>query len=203
MEFLIAHIAEQLPQSPLEYVFQIMLGLILAVLLGSFVEHVIHKYFMHRKPPLIGKRNFFATLFHSHAVLHHGTFYKRFDHEDDPMGREESIIFDTQEIIAVQLTLLPVFLFIAYFSPIIALCFPAVAFTHNHLWNIIHREMHQPKKPYWAKSSAYRFLARHHFLHHRHTATNYNVVFPLADYILCTTASATTDDIAIMKQLEY
>lgn len=203
MSFLVTHIIAQLPTSFTEYVLQVLIGLIVAIVLGSFFEHAIHKSLMHRESPFFRKKRFFANLFRSHALLHHGKYYKQFDHEDDPVGREESIIFAPQEIIAIQLMLLPIFFLIALVSPVFGFCLLIVAFIHNNLWNIIHREMHQPKKPFWARWLAYRFLARYHFLHHRHTAKNYNVVFPFADYVFHTNAVATAEDIRLMELLGY
>ena len=49
----------------------------------------------------------------------------------------------------------------------------------------------------------YRFLARHHVMHHRQTGTNFNVVLPLADYIVGTVAKPKETDIAEMKRLGY
>ncbi len=203
MESFLQHFASQLPATFWSYVLQITAGLILAVVFGSFIEHCVHQFAMHRGLHLFGERKLLKQVHHSHAELHHGTFYKRFDHEDDPIGREESIVFTATEIALFQVTFLPGFLLIAWFSPVAAVCFSAVAFFHNHLWNIIHREMHQPKHPSWVTWSAYRFLARHHFLHHRHQGTNFNIVLPLADYVLRTAASATPEDKEEMHRMGY
>ena len=46
----------------------------------------------------------------------------------------------------------------------------------------------------------YTFLARHHCLHHRHMDRNFNVVFPLADYVLGTNVRANEGDLRYMKQ---
>jgi sterol desaturase/sphingolipid hydroxylase (fatty acid hydroxylase superfamily) len=42
-------------------------------------------------------------------------------------------------------------------------------------------------------------LARHHYLHHRYPNKNFNVVFPLADYVLGTNARANEADLAGMR----
>ena len=203
MEFLLNHLGEQLPHSGSGYLLEIIFGLSISVLFGSFFEYFIHKHVMHRGLPLLRKKRYFDQQYKSHSILHHGTYYKKFDHEDDLLGKEESITFTKEEILAVQIGLLPALVFIAWFSPVVAICFSIVAFTHNNLWNIIHREMHQPKNPIWTRTLFYRFLARHHFLHHRHTDMNYNVVFPFADYVLNTRAIATIADNEAIAQLGY
>ena len=203
MEIILSHISNTLPHSISGYGIEIILGLSTAMIFGSFFEYFVHKHVMHRGLPLLKNKRYFDQQYNSHAVLHHGTYYKEFDHEEDPIGKEESIIFTKDEIIAFQLGMLPLIILLGWFFPVLAICFPLVALLHNNMWNIIHREMHQPKKPQWSHSALYRFFARHHFLHHRHTNTNYNVVFPFADYILKTCAVATDEDKDIMVSLGY
>jgi sterol desaturase/sphingolipid hydroxylase (fatty acid hydroxylase superfamily) len=44
--------------------------------------------------------------------------------------------------------------------------------------------MHKPEQRFFADYPVFKYLARHHYLHHVHGNTNYNVVLPLADYVL-------------------
>ncbi len=203
MESLLKHLTDTLPHSAGDYGLEIVVGMSIAMLFGSFFEYFIHKHVMHRGLPFLQKKRYFDQQYKSHAILHHATYYKKFDHEDDPLGKEESIIFTKEEIISIQIALLPALIFIGWFSPVTAICFSVVAFAHNNLWNIIHREMHQPQKPSWSRTALYRFLARHHFLHHRNTNKNYNVVFPFADFILNTYAVATVADKDEISSLGY
>jgi len=55
---------------------------------------------------------------------------------------------------------------------------------HHWLWNKIHLEMHKPELSIFSTRPIYKFLARHHWLHHRYRDKNFNVVFPFADYVL-------------------
>ena len=41
--------------------------------------------------------------------------------------------------------------------------------------------MHQPKIAWIERSTPFRFLERHHRIHHAHMGKNFNVVLPLAD----------------------
>jgi sterol desaturase/sphingolipid hydroxylase (fatty acid hydroxylase superfamily) len=52
--------------------------------------------------------------------------------------------------------------------------------------------------PHW---STYKFLARYHYLHHKYPHKNFNVVFPLADYVLGTHIRASTSDLEDMSRL--
>ena len=63
---------------------------------------------------------------------------------------------------------------------------------HHWAWNKIHLEMHKPEQRVFSTWPVYKFLARHHCLHHRHLDRNFNVVFPLADYVLGTRAGPTS-----------
>ena len=56
---------------------------------------------------------------------------------------------------------------------------------HHWAWNKIHLEM---------------LLARYHCLHHRHLDRNFNVVFPLADYVLGTSVRANEGDLKYLEQ---
>ncbi|HSE35483.1 MAG TPA: hypothetical protein VLB83_05175 [Candidatus Paceibacterota bacterium] len=186
---------------------EIAIGLALVYVFGSLFEWGVHRYIMHT--------DFFAhvfpsvrkhaddRIFHKHAVLHHGTYYHAFDREDDPIGREISIVFTIDDTARVLAGFVPVAFVIALVSPVIAIIFVLTPIVHNQLWNLMHREMHQPRHPWWSRMAVFCFLARHHFLHHTHNGTNYNVVLPLADHLLGTLAFATASDRAEMERLGF
>ena len=68
------------------------------------------------------------------------------------------------------------------------------------VWNHIHLEMHKPEQRNFSTWPIYRFLARYHWLHHRYPDKNFNVVFPLADYVLGTSACANEVDLQRMQE---
>ena len=95
-------IAVRLPSSFTGYVTQIIIGLILVFILGSFLEHFIHRFVMHSRTlrdHLPFKFNENDGIQYNHAVLHHGTFYKRFDYESDPVGKELNIVFTADDTV--------------------------------------------------------------------------------------------------------
>ena len=202
-----ASIFAPFPSELIGWTIEIAAGLALVYVFGSLFEWGVHRYVMHtdlfvRFFPSAQKRSD-DRIFHKHAVLHHGTYYQAFDHEDDPIGREISIVFTLGDTLRVLGALLPVLFLIARVSSVIAIIFPLTAIVHNRLWNLMHREMHQPRHPWWSRTAVYRFLARHHFLHHAHTGTNFNVVLPLADHLLGTLALATERDRSEMQRLGF
>jgi sterol desaturase/sphingolipid hydroxylase (fatty acid hydroxylase superfamily) len=60
--------------------------------------------------------------------------------------------------------------------------------------------MHKPEQRVFSTWPVYKFLARYHCLHHRHLDGNFNVVFPLADYVLGTSVRANESDLKYMEQ---
>lgn len=189
------------------WALEIVLGLVLVYVFGSLFEWCVHRYIMHTD---LFARLFPSTrkssddrIFHKHAVLHHGTYYRAFDREDDPVGREISIVFTFDDTARVLVGFIPVAFLIALISPVIAIIFILTPIAHNQIWNLMHREMHQPAHSWWTRLPLYHFLARHHFLHHRYVGTNFNVVLPLADHLLGTRARATEADQEEMRRLLY
>jgi hypothetical protein len=82
-----------------------------------------------------------------------------------------------------------------------AVVFVGTMCFHHWAWNKIHLEMHKPEQKVFSTWPIYKFLARHHWLHHRYQDKNFNVVFPLADYVLRTSARANTVEAECMQQL--
>lgn len=204
---MIASIFAPFPSDLVGWTIEIAIGFVLVYFFGSLFEWCVHRYVMHtdlfvRFFPSVRKLSD-DRIFHKHAVLHHGTYYHAFDREDDPIGREISIVFTIDDTARVLAGFVPVAFVIALVSPVIAVIFVLTPIVHNQLWNLMHREMHQPRHPWWSRTVVYRFLARHHFLHHAHTGTNFNVVLPLADHFLGTLAVATASDRAEMERLGF
>ena len=78
--------------------------------------------------------------------------------------------------------------------------FVAVMVFHHWAWNKIHLEMHKPEQRVFSTWPIYRLLARYHCLHHKHVNRNFNVVFPLADYVLGTNVRANEGDLAYLER---
>ena len=167
----------------------------------SFIEYGIHRYLMHKRilPRLLyrfvpGLR----TVFTNHNVLHHGRYYKVFNHEDDPDGRKISIRLDLWIGIVggalVGLALYPL-------SVVAGPVFFSVILLHHLAWNLIHEEMHNPRPRWFARLPFFRFLQRYHWLHHKYPGKNYNVIFPGADFVFRKHAKCTPEDRAQMQAI--
>jgi hypothetical protein len=169
------------------------------VLLMSLVEHQVHCRLMHKQPrhPLLRNLAARRRIFTSHAVEHHTQYRKHFHDEPLPPGEDRGIRLNLREGL---LEALPLSLVLGWFSLTGAIMFPLVVFLHHTIWNQIHLEMHQPKGRFFARWPAYRFVARHHFLHHRYPDKNFNVAFPLGDFLCRTMARPTAADWQAMRE---
>ena len=157
-------------------------GILVGVVFGSFFEWVLHKYVMHRP---VGN---FRYAFHAHAVVHHKTFkadhtYHLHDEKDKktiPMAWWNGPVLIL--IGVIPFALLSWLLGEWAFALGGFIAFAAYYGTYEY----IHWCMHLPKarrieKPWW-----FRKLNGHHLLHHRYMHKNFNVVLPLADFLLGT-----------------
>ena len=54
------------------------------------------------------------------------------------------------------------------------------------MFDILHWCFHVPKGRWFERFGPFRWIKRHHLLHHKYQTRNFNVVFPLADLCLGT-----------------
>lgn len=197
-----------LPTTLSGVLFEIAVAIPVSYALVSCLEHAIHKRMMHTKgmPRFVyGILPYLNWILDEHAVRHHGKYYKRFDYEPDPEGKEQNIIIGPVETLAMGMACMPAILPVALFvSPIGAVIFCLTGLAHNYTWGKIHRQMHVPEQNSWFRNNAvYLFLARHHFLHHEFPMKNFNVVMPLADYVFGSVAKPRRAHVKEMLRLGY
>lgn len=169
-----------------------------SIVFMSFVEHAIHRRLMHRSNFLSKRFASYEKIFREHAILHHGTYYKEFDHEPDDYGRDLNLHLSLGSGIV---RTMPFWLLLALVSIPGSVAFVSVLCIHHLTWNLIHEEMHKPKNSFFSNWPLYKFLARHHYLHHKYPGKNFNVVIPFADYVMGTHIRATAEDCAVMRKL--
>ncbi len=167
--------------------------IIFSVVLMSFIEHQVHQKLMHRRSIAAFKRTFEA-----HAIVHHKNHYSKI-FSDAPVapGEDKEIRLTVRK---APIKALPFAIGIAFFSWLGAAIFVTTFVFHHWVWNHIHLEMHKPEQRNFSTWPIYRFLARYHWLHHRYPDKNFNVVFPLADYLLGTRARANKADLQRMTE---
>jgi hypothetical protein len=174
----------------------------------SLVEYVLHRHVMHRQrlPKLAYKLlPGLYTQFHDHAVLHHGTYYKEFDYEPNAVGRTHNICINLVNTLRISLVLSPLIVPLALFVSLAsALTVVGMTLLHNRLWSLVHMQMHVPDPRSWiAKTRYFKAIAIHHFMHHERSAKNYNVVVPLADFVLGRATSPAPSHVRELLRLGY
>jgi hypothetical protein len=167
----------------------------------SFLEYFIHRYLMHKRPlPGLLYRWLpgLSALFSNHNVLHHGRYYKVFNHEEDPVGRTISLRLDLWiGLVAGVLIGLALYPLSLVAGPV----FLTVVLLHHLAWNLIHDEMHNPRPRWFGHSWFFRFFARYHWMHHKYPGKNYNVVLPCADFVFGKYARPTAVDRSEMRAI--
>ncbi len=164
---------------------------IFSCILISFIEHQVHRKLMHQKNFLSARTTSYKRVFEAHAIVHHGHYSKIFSDEPVPPGEDKEIRLTVRK---APIKAIPFAALIALVSLPGAAVFVAAMIFHHWAWNKVHLEMHKPERRVFSAWPVYTFLARYHCLHHRHPDKNFNVVFPLADYVLGTRARASEAD---------
>ncbi len=165
---------------------------IFSCVLMSFVEHQVHAKMMHKPFFLSSRFSAFKKVFLHHATLHHGTYAVQFADQPVPSGEDKGIRLSVLEGVTESLLFaLP----LAFVSVTGAISFVFVVALHHTIWNMIHLEMHKPEQRFFSQWPVYKYLARHHLMHHKYPSKNMNVVFPLADFVLGTNVSPRRSDL--------
>ena len=183
-----------------QYTIQPLAWFVVLAVLMSFIEHQIHRSLMHRKNILSGRLPAFKKVFEHHAILHHRHYHQIFHDEPVPHGQDRHLRLSMKEGF---LEALPISVLLTTISWQGAMTLLIVVCLHHFIWNQIHMEMHKPEKRFFSHWSTYKFLARYHYLHHRYPNKNFNVVLPLADYVLGTNIRASTSDLEEMYRLGF
>jgi hypothetical protein len=179
------------------YLLEIGGWVIFSCVLMSFVEHQIHRNLMHRKNFLSVRTASFKRIFEAHALVHHKHYAEIFSDGAVARGEDKEIRLTVRK---APIKAIPFAALIALVSWQGAAVFVAVMTFHHWAWNKIHLEMHKPEQRGFSTWALYKFLARYHCLHHRHLDRNFNVVFPLADYLLGTSRRANDADLRYFEQ---
>ena len=162
-------------------------GFVVAVVQASFFEWVFHRYWLHR--PWLPK-----DVFTAHTLVHH----QLCKYDDTFQVTEEA----QHEAIHFQWWGGPLLIFINLAPWALALWLtarwiplPALAIMGGGIaafllyyagYEGFHYLMHKPSVPFIERRSFFRFLERHHRIHHVHMDRNLNVLLPLADWVLGT-----------------
>jgi hypothetical protein len=167
----------------------VTVAVVVAFVQASFFEWIYHRYWLHR--PWLPPQMFTAhTLVHHQLCKHDDTFHV---HDEE---QEEALTFQWWGgplLIAINLIPwmgawwplraigAPVWFFIACLASA-----TATFLVYYGAYEGFHYLMHRPTIAWIERSRPFRFLERHHRIHHAHMGKNFNVVLPLADFALGT-----------------
>lgn len=167
--------------APLEW-----LVLPLMMIQGNISVYLIHKYPLHRRLPLIAKHTYDI-----HSKMHH-QFYT-----NDAIIYEEPkdfyiLFFPSWTIIAFAIIQLPLMYFalIPFLAANIVWMILFGASLYFLLYEVLHYISHLPENHFIVKLKPFRYMWRHHRVHHNPKLMrdwNFNVVWPLCDWLFKTT----------------
>jgi hypothetical protein len=151
-----------------------------ALVFFSWGEYTVHRNFGHRKHPL-GKL-FYAR----HTGDHHSFFVEtRMPYEEQRDFRV--ILFPGWLVVVYSLLLaLPAFLVLSFISTSLGALVAATLLFAYLTYEIFHTTQHLPDTNPITKLPWIRMMRKHHALHHRRdlmTSKNFNLVFPLMDWL--------------------
>lgn len=157
-----------------------LLAFVFAVWLGSVIEWIVHKHFMHSV-------RFMRTPHDRHAVMHHserrapGKFF----------AKEEELkdyhLFETSFMPILWMLHSPLFLSVYWFLGVAAgVGVAAGTLFYVLAYETLHWHIHCPDGFRFRKQGWFLFLLEHHRRHHNRSNINYNVVFPIADWMFGT-----------------
>lgn len=166
----------------------ISLGFVVGVVQASFFEWTFHRYWLHR--PWLPKDVFTAhTLVHHQLCKHDDTFEVHDEEQHEALrfqwwGGPVLILINLIPwsaiawILAARHVQLPSWFFLGGMAVTQAIYYVG--------YEGFHYLMHKPSIAWIERSAPFRFLRRHHRIHHDQMDRNLNVLFPLADLCLGT-----------------
>jgi hypothetical protein len=166
---------------PLSWCLWNLLALVAVVPYHSIFEWSFHRWVMHKR------LRWFKLPYELHAVTHHGLFGADHTYHAQDENMRSHITFEARDYIFLTLLNLPVYVGVELLTskPILVGCVLSCLF-YLQAFNSIHWRMHVPSDTWFQRSWVFKFLKRHHLLHHEHNFSNLNVVCPLGDFLFRT-----------------
>jgi len=163
-------------------------ALLVSVVQASFFEWAFHRYWLHR--PWLPKDVFTAhTLVHHQLCKFEDTFHVTEEEQHEaltfqwwggPFLISLNLILDAGVLWGLDALGL-------HLPKLAILITVAVAFGLYYAgYEGFHYLMHKPSIPFIERSAFFRFLKKHHQIHHVHMDRNLNVLLPVADLLLGT-----------------
>jgi hypothetical protein len=167
----------------LSFLLNTLAFVLVGVCYASFAEWSLHRFVMHK--PL----SFFQYPYKAHHCVHHRLF--KADHSYHLEGRDNIAYlipmawWNGPVLIVVASSPWLLASWLTGFWPMVIGAAIAIGLYYA-TYEYLHWCMHLPKERRVEKAGIFYRLNGHHLLHHRYMHRNFNVVFPLADFLLGT-----------------
>jgi hypothetical protein len=162
-----------------------------AVVQASYFEWIYHRYWLHR--PWLPPQMFTAhTLVHHQLCKHDDTFQVHDEEQEEALtfqwwGGPLLVVINLLPWLGAWAVLAATGVTLPMAATIATLVMVGATIgAYYAAYEGFHYLMHKPSIRWIESSSPFRFLERHHRLHHVHMGRNFNVVLPLADLTLGT-----------------
>ena len=164
----------------------IPIAVVAGILQSTLFEWIYHRYWLHR--PWLPPQMFTAhTLVHHQLCKHEDTF-----HITEP-EQEEAMTFQWWAgFVLVSINMIPWALAalllgrIGYPGWTVMATIGATIYVYYLCYEGFHYLMHNPRWPWVENAGWFKFIKKHHQLHHIYMGKNFNVVLPFADLLLGT-----------------
>jgi hypothetical protein len=166
----------------------ILAAVLLMVVQASFFEWAFHRYWLHR--PWLPKDVFTAhTLVHHQLCKFDDTFHVEEEEQHEALhfqwwGGPLLCLINVAPWILVSVGLSLAGVQLPYVILLVAMYLTILLYYVGY--EGFHFLMHKPSFPAIENSFYFRFLKKHHRIHHVHMDRNLNVLLPLADFVLGT-----------------
>lgn len=158
----------------------LVVGLVLMLVYCSFAEWFVHRVGMHTE-------RLSKWAFRRHAIQHHSqrrslkTFY----------AVDVYRILDSSAIPLLWLVHFPVYWAVGALFNLWAAAGTALgALLYVSFYEVLHFHIHTPRGHWFQRTRLFHFYCEYHRVHHHRARWNYNVVLPIADYVLGTFSMA-------------
>lgn len=154
----------------------LLLGFLAVLVYASFAEWFVHRVGMHTE-------HLSKLAFKRHAIVHHSerrslkSFYVPSRYE----------ILASSAVPLLWFAHIPVYWAVAHFINYWAAAGVALgALLYMTAYEVLHFFIHTPRDYWFQRTRLFHFYCEYHRLHHHRARWNYNVVCPLADWVLHT-----------------
>ena len=202
-------LATSLPATPVNTVLTALMGIVLMPIMASPVEWLVHRYIYHRRFTRL-----LHPLYNIHHRVHHYVYFPTwryvtggeprripvFSHDHDHMHTSpirNAFVhlshFAFYMLLAIGTIWLPVWFLTKSLPLLVGIATSSVLVCD--LMVTVHDTIHRPgAHPFIERQAWFRFLDRHHYIHHVDTEANVNFLLPLADWAYGTLRREITEE---------